>query len=127
MVGVMRITAAHHAALQAAKACYLPAVGSEIGRIPQEDLLWAEEQLPASTVARAVGELGVPLWGASRSGYGDGSGSRYGYGSGDGSGSGYGYGSGYGDGDGDGYGSGDGSGYGSGYGDGDGYGSGDGE
>jgi len=56
-----------------------------------------------------------PVWAASVSGSGYGSGYGYGYGDGDGYGSGYGYG--YGSGYGDGYGSGSGDGYGSGDGD----------
>ena len=80
--------------------------GDPLSSLPQDNLIWAEENLN-QTLLREISS--IPLWALAESGYGDGDGDGYG----DGYGSGYGYGDGYG------YGYGSGSGYGDGYGYGD--------
>jgi hypothetical protein len=115
--------------LQAARgvsACQLPNLGAPLSSLPQDQLIWAEDNLPDSVLKFYHHTL--PLCGLCNGGFGSGFGYGSGYGSGYGYGDGYGSGSGYGDGDGygDGYGYGDdegfGYGFGSGFGSGFGYG-----
>jgi len=75
----------------------IPAVGTKIKDIPQENLIWAEDVgIPSPEIKQDI-----PVWVMCMSGSGSGYG--YGYGSGYGYGDGYGYGSGYGSGSGSGY------------------------
>ena len=62
-----------------AGACRSPKVGTNISRIPQEDLVWVENAGILSAVE--VASLPAPLWALASAGSGSGSG--YGSGSGD--------------------------------------------